>query len=74
MATYYGQSNECYPTLQEAKEKCLAAGDCKAIATQNNICNGHFRVTHGGPTFKAYANWKPFDKRSYKYTCEKTGN
>ena len=70
----HGQTNECYATLEEAKAKCVAAGDCKAVATQNNVCNGHFRVTHGGPTFIAYTNWKPYALVSYELTCKEIGN
>ena len=66
----HGQINECYTTLEEAKAKCLAAGDCKAIATQSNVCSGEFRVTHGGPTFIAYANWKHYALKAYEFTCE----
>ena len=40
-----------------------------AIATQKNICDGKFRVTHGGPTFRAWPNWKPLALRSYEYIC-----
>ena len=72
----HGQTNECYPTLDKAKAKCVAAGDCKAIATQKNFCNGNFRVTHGGPTFINFTmfNWKFLDMTSYERICELTGN
>merc|ERR1739848_175608 len=46
----HGQTNECYSTLAEAASKCLAAGDCGAVATQSNVGGGCYRVTHGGPT------------------------
>ena len=67
----HGEENECYETLEEAKERCFVAGDCMAIAAQNNICEGKFRVTHGGPTFKAWANWKHIALRSYEYICSR---
>ena len=67
----HGQENECYATIEEAKAKCLAAGDCRAIATQNNVCGGKFRVTHCGPTFIAYENWQPYSIIAYEYTCDK---
>ena len=66
----HSQAKECYATLEEAKSKCLAAGDCKAIATQSNKCNGKFRVTHGGPTFRKWENWRPLNLRSYELTDE----
>ena len=67
----HGQVNECYSTLEEAKSKCIAAGDCKAIATQSNVCGGKFRVTHGGPTFVKYENWKQYDLKAWEYLCTK---
>ena len=81
----YGPTIECYATLEEAKNKCLAAGDCKGIATQNNVCGGQFRVTHGGPTFLSYKKWKQYSLtkpifnnsifrqyslRSYEFICK----
>ena len=48
----HGQSNECYATIEEAKNQCQEASDCGAITTQTNVCDGTYRVTHGGPTFK----------------------
>ena len=48
----HGDGTECYDDLNNAKLKCIEAGDCHAIATQSNICGGQYRVTHGGPTFK----------------------
>jgi len=65
----HGQTDECYETFTEAKLKCLAAGDCKAIATQSNICSGKFRVTHGIPAFKWWSNWKSLNLKAYEYTC-----
>ena len=67
----HGQENECYLTLDEAQSKCIAAGDCKAVATQNNVCSGMFRVTHGGPTFVEYENWQQYDLKAYEYLCFK---
>jgi len=42
----HGASNECYD-FETAKAKCEAASDCHGIATQNNVCGGKYRVTHG---------------------------
>ena len=67
----HGEVDECYPTLDEAKTKCIAAGDCKAIATQSNVCDGKFRVSHGGPTFVEYENWQSINLKSYEYLCSK---
>ena len=80
MLASIGHGNECYATLKKAQAKCAASGDCKAVVTQNNICNGNFRVTHGGPkypnypTFKYYTNWKRYGMISYERYCEKSGN
>ena len=63
----HGQVNECYPTLEEAQTKCIEAGDCKAVATQSNVCAGMFRVTHGGPTLVNYDNWQQFNLKAYEY-------
>ena len=67
----HGQVTECYPTLEEAQAKCIAASDCKAIATQSNVCAGKFRVTHGGPTFKSFEYWKYYNLYAYEYLCSK---
>ena len=66
-------TNECYSTLEEAKEMCLAAPDCYAIATQSNTCGGQFRVSHGGPTFNYYSNWEKYNLRAWELSCS-TGN
>ena len=65
----HGQVNECYDTLETAKRFCLSAGDCKAIATQSNICSGKYRVTHGDPTFISYGAWKQYNLKAYEYMC-----
>ena len=65
----HGETNECFATLEEAKIKCIAAGDCRAIARQSNVCGGKFRITHGGPTFIKFANWKNTGMRAFEYTC-----
>ena len=65
------QINECYPTLVEAQSNCIAADDCKAIATQSNVCAGKFRVTHGGPTYVSYRYWQYYDLKAYEYLCFK---
>jgi len=65
----HGQENECYATFEEATAKCVAAGDCKAIATQNDICGGKFRITHGDPTFIKFENWKPYAMIAYEDWC-----
>merc|ERR1712173_439568 len=63
------KKKECYP-LEEAKEKCIAAKDCGGIATQSNVCEGKYRVTHGTPTFKAFADWKSYKPFiSYELNC-----
>ncbi len=43
----HGSTVECYTTLAVAQQQCVAAGDCGGVTTQNNICSGGFRVTHG---------------------------
>lgn len=48
----------CYE-METAMEKCAQTSDCGAIAQQNNICGGKYRVSHGGPTIKSYT---PDDK------------
>jgi len=65
IAEGHGKTNECYRTLGEAKTKCVAAGDCKGIATQKNVCGGQYRVSHGGPTLKYYAHWKQYNLRAW---------
>ena len=67
----HGKENECYETIEEAKAKCLEAGDCRAIATQKNVCGGKFRVAHGGPTFIPYINWELEAIKSFEYTCDR---
>lgn len=65
----HGSPNECYPTLTEAKQKCLDAGDCKAVTSQYNVCWGWYRVTHGGPTL-GYWPWNSWLKlHTYQATC-----
>ena len=49
----HGATNECYD-FETAKRRCEQAADCHAIATQYNVCDGKYRVTHGGPTFNYY--------------------
>jgi len=63
------ETDECYE-LEVAVKKCEEATDCFAIATQSNVCGGRYRVTHGGPTFKSYANWEPYKLWSYKLDRE----
>jgi hypothetical protein len=55
----HGSGKECYGTFDEAKKKCEAAADCKAIERMSStdasvsgrpICDGKYRVSHGGPT------------------------
>jgi len=65
----HGQTDECYETFDEAKLKCLAAGDCKAIATQSNVCSGKFRVSHGIPAFRYWSHWKSLNLKAYEYKC-----
>ena len=65
----HGTTNECYPTLEEAKSICLAVPDCHAIASQNDTCGGQFRVSHGGPTLNYISNWKSLDIRAWVRTC-----
>ena len=65
----HGQVNECYETLETAKRFCLSAGDCKAIATQSNVCSGKYRVTHGDPTFISSPVWKQINIKAYEYMC-----
>jgi len=43
--------SECHQSLGKAKNACEEAGDCFAIASQPDVCEGKFRVSHGGPTF-----------------------
>merc|ERR1719285_1424039 len=62
--------------LEEAEQACIEAGDCGAIATQSNVCNGQYRVSHGGPTFSAFfAQWETYALRSWESTpteCDTT--
>ena len=64
-------TDECYDTLQEAKENCIASKDCHAIATQRNVCGGKYRVSHGGPTFIRWPNWDytRIDIRAWRRSC-----
>ena len=62
-------TDECYDTLQEAKENCIASKDCHAIATQRNVCGGKYRVSHGGPTFVFWPTWESLNLRSWEYEC-----
>ena len=67
---HHDETKECYGNFDEAKSKCMAAGDCHAIAYQSNVCGGKYRVTHGGPTFKWWSSkWKMFNMRSWERTC-----
>ena len=59
--------DECYDTLQEAKEKCIDSQDCHAIATQNNVCGGKYRVSHGGPTWGYSENWVNHQIRAWEH-------
>ena len=59
--------DECYDTLQEAKEKCIDSQDCHAIATQNNVCGGKYRVSHGGPTWGYSENWVQHQLRAWEH-------
>ena len=63
--------DECYDTLQEAKEKCLDSQDCHVIATQKQTCGGRYRVSHGGPTFKPH--WM-YDVRAWEHYCRGNDN
>jgi len=66
---HFTGSGECYATLEEAQAVCMKAGDCHAVATQNNFCNGQFRVTHGGPTLLYQGdNWPQYALRSWFWT------
>ena len=65
----HGTTNECYPTLEEAKSICLATPDCHAIASQNDTCGGQFRVSHGGPTLNYISTWKSLNLRAWVRTC-----
>ena len=66
-------TDECYDTLQEAKENCIASKDCHAIATQRNVCGGKYRVSHGGPSFVAASaigiDWTTLNMRAWEYEC-----
>ena len=65
------KADECYNTLKEAKEKCIASQDCHAIATQTNVCGGKYRVSHGGPTFKPHSM---YDVRAWEHYCRGNDN
>jgi len=62
-----GQATGCYPTLHEAKVRCAALPDCHGVTTQSNMCVGQYRVSHGGPTFEFWPQWKKYNLRSYHY-------
>ena len=59
--------DECYDTLEEAKDKCIASQDCHAIATQNNVCGGKYRVSHGGPTWGHSPKWETYEIRAWEH-------
>ena len=69
----HSTTDECYDTLKEAKENCIASRDCHAIATQSNVCGGKYRVSHGGPTFITASSlgidWTSFNLRAWEYEC-----
>lgn len=64
----HGSTSECYDE-ETAKQKCVEASDCHAIATQSNICGGQYRVTHGGPSLKPvisrYPNWQHWGMKAF---------
>merc|ERR1719285_1318724 len=64
----HGVETDCYPALDEAKTACLNTnGDCFAIATQSNWCEGQYRVTQGGPTFSDFFDdWETYGLRSWE--------
>ena len=64
-----GEAEQCYETLQQAKDACASTSDCMGISTQTNICNGYYRLSHGIPTFIYDANWRSLNMRSYEYVC-----
>ena len=61
---------DVFADLEAAKEACIAAGDCKAIATQKNLCKGKYRVVHGAqPGLQPYPNGITTHKmRAYEAT------
>ena len=68
----HGSTNECYSTLEEAKTKCEQASDCHGIATQSNVCNGKYRITHGiTATLVHYNDWKSINL--WAYTVDRGG-
>jgi len=59
-------TGECYEDLGEAKRRCEEASDCHGIATQSNICEGKYRVTHGSTaTLLHYNAWRDYDLWAY---------
>jgi hypothetical protein len=66
----HGPSDECYD-FATAQTKCEEAADCHAIATQINLCNGLYRVTHGGPTMTSFDDWEAFNLWAFRLdrTC-----
>jgi len=61
---------DVFADLEAAKEACIAAGDCKAVVTQKNLCGGKFRVVHGAkPGLQNYPNGITTHKmRTYEAT------
>ena len=64
----HGSTSECYD-LPTAKLYCERSSDCHGIATQSNICNGKYRVSHGSTaTLLPYANHAKYNMHVYSYT------
>ncbi len=64
----HGAENECYD-FETAMKKCEESLDCHGIATQNNVCAGRYRVTHGAQAFLIeYSDWRQWNLWAYTYT------
>jgi hypothetical protein len=66
----HGEATYCYEDLEEAKQICALDGSCGGIATQSNICEGKFRVAHGGPTFVYLPAWDQYNLYSFEQNCD----
>jgi len=59
--------SDVFADLEAAKQSCIGAGDCKAIVSQNNLCEGKYRVVHSAtPGFKYAANGGNYNMHAYE--------
>jgi len=59
--------SDVFADLEDAKQSCIGAGDCKAIVSQNNLCEGKYRVVHSAtPGLKSAANGGNYNMHAYE--------